>query len=104
MAGCSEHEGRAVCKAWRWGGPKQAPGTMKDQKGEPSKVAVGKMEREVGGQIMEALSMGLSLGFYSGDQQFSSLLKPWVLGDSVQWGWAGSQEPVVLTVTAFGWF
>jgi len=77
---------------------------MKDQKGEPSKAAVGKMEREVGSQIVEALSMGLSLGFYSGDQQFSSLLKTWVLEDSVQWGWAGSQESVALTITAFGWF
>ena len=68
--------------------------------GEPSKAAVGKMEREVGVQTVEALSMGLSLGFYSGDQQFSSLLKTWVLRDSVQWGCAGSREPVVLTITA----
>ena len=75
---------------------------MKDQKGEASKAAVGKMEREVRGQIVEALSRGLSLVFYSGDLQFSSLLKTWVLGNSVQWGWAGSQEPVVLTITAFG--
>ena len=51
--------------------------------GEPFKAAVGKMEREVGGQTVEALSMGLSLDFYSGDQQFSSLLKTWVLRDFV---------------------
>lgn len=81
----SEHEG----KAWQWGGPVWAPETVKEQREGSFRAVLGKMEREAGGHIMGSLSTGLSLGFYSGGQPLSPMLKTWILRDSgsVGLGW-----------------